>query len=280
MKQHAIACLAAICTIEGLPTAKQEDLSVRALVSRATAYVSEYQQQLTAVVADEEYTQEILAQSPLDRDMPRARRLRSEVFFMFEPLERQWMAIRDTLLVDGHAIPDRPSARTAFETLPASEVGRRFAQLNSSWNIGRIIRTFNEPTLALLVFDPQQVSRFKFDRRSLVRGEDAVLATLEFEERKRPTLVRGVSLEPAFSRGEVVLDTSGRVRQTTFRLDAGARVELTTEYAPDERLGMWVPAVFRERYERGRMGSRKHELIVCEARYTNYRRFDVTTRIK
>jgi len=51
-------------------------------------------------------------------------------------------------------------------------------------------------------------------------------------------------------------------------------VELITDYARDEKLGLWVPSVFRERYQgRG-------EDIVCQAIYSNYRRFDVSTRIK
>ena len=41
---------------------------------------------------------------------------------------------------------------------------------------------------------------------------------------------------------------------------------------------MWVPSVFTERYERDSRSGR--ELIVCEAKYSNYRRFEVTGRIK
>jgi len=52
---------------------------------------------------------------------------------------------------------------------------------------------------------------------------------------------------------------------------------LTTEYAPDEKLGLWVPTVFRERYEDSRRKAR--EIVLCEARYTNYRRFQTSARI-
>jgi hypothetical protein len=275
MTRRAAACVVAAVVLA------QDDVSRGALVDRATAYVTGYQQQLTAVVADEEYTQEILAQLPADPDGPRLRRLRSEVFFVFEPKDGLWMAIRDTMLVDGRPVGDQPSARQAFETLPLSEVGRRFAVMNSSWNLGRITRNFNEPTLALLVFDERHVERFRFDRRAVSRTGNELLATVEFRERERPTLIRDLSLRPVYSRGDIVMDSSGRIRQTTFRASVDdVRVELTTEYAPNETLGMWVPAVFRERYERGRDGAREHERIACEARYSNYRRFQVLSRVK
>lgn len=258
-----------------------QDFSTRAVVSRATAYVAEYQQKLTSVVADEEYTQEVTEQVPADPAMPRARRLRSEVFFAFEAVDRQWMAIRDTILVDGVPIRDRPSVRTAFETMAPAEVRRRFSQLNAYWNIGRLGRNFNEPTLGLLVFDREHVSRFRFDGRTVVREPEATLVTLEFRERDRPTLIRDERLGTAYSRGEIVSDAAGVIRRTIFRLSLkDTKVELTTEYAHNEKLGMWVPSVFRERYERGRQGSTEYERIACEARYSNYRRFDVLTRIR
>ena len=288
MTLRAVACVLAawMTTAAAAPAATQTpatptDLSTRALVSRASAYVSQYRQRLTAVVADEEYTQEILLQVPLDPDMPRTRRLRSEVFFVFEPVDRQWMAIRDTMLVDGQPVRDKISARQAFETLSPREVRGRFSEFNARWNIGHITRNFNEPTLALLVFDEEHRSRFRFDRRTVSRKPDAVLATLEFRERERPTLIRDLSLGPVFSRGEIIMDADGAIRSTSFRLALeDVRVELTTDYAMNEKLGMRVPSVFRERYERRKERSERHERIACEAFYTNYRRFDVLTRVK
>lgn len=251
------------------------------MVERVSTYVSDYQRKLTSVVADEEYTQEILEQTPLDPAMPRTRRLRSEVFFIVETVSRHWMAIRDTRVVDGLPIRDRLSARDALETMAPDEVRRRFAQMNAQWNIGRITRNFNEPTLGLLVFDREHQPRFGFDRRSVSRASDTTLVTLEFREKERPTLILDERLGPVYSRGEIVADASGVIRRTALRLALeDTKVELTTEYVLNEKLGMWVPSVFRERYERGRQGSKAYERIACEAVYSNYRRFDVLTRIK
>lgn len=261
--------------------ATRQDFSTKAVVARAASYVAAYQQKLTSVVADEDYAQAVLAQVPDDPFMPSTRRLRSEVFFIFEPVGRQWMAIRDTMLVDGLPVRDRPSVRQAFETMAPAEVRRRYAELNAYWNIGGITRNFNEPTLGLLVLDAEHLPRFRFDRRSLKREDSTTLVTLEFRERDRPTLIRDARVGQVFSRGEIVTDANGVIRRTEFRLALNeTRVELITDYRHDEKLGMWVPVLFTERYERGRQGSAQHDRITCEAKYSTYRRFDVLTRIR
>jgi hypothetical protein len=276
---HVVAAALAAAAFQ--PPPARDDFSTRAVVARAAAYVADYQRQLTSVVADEDYAQAILAQVPKDPAMPRARHLKSEVFFVFEPVDRQWMAIRDTMLVDGLPIADRVSVREAFQTLAPADVRRRYSQFNAQWNIGAITRNFNEPTLGLLVLDAEHVRRFTFDRRSVNRVGETTLVTLAFRERERPTLIRDVREGQVFSRGEIVTDAAGVVRRTVFRLELrDVKVELITDYRPDEKLGLRVPVLFTERYERGRHGSRQHDQITCEATYSNYRRFDVVTRVK
>ena len=274
-------CLVAAIVSFAAAQSTREDFSTKAVVGRAASYVAEYQQKLTSIVADEDYAQAVLAQVPADPERPRTRRLRSEVFFIFEPVDRQWMAIRDTMLVDGMPLQDRPSVRQAFETLAPSEVRRRFADLNASWNIGRITRNFNEPTLGLLVLDAEHRERFRFDRRAVTKEGATALVTLEFRERDRPTLIRDATIGQVFSRGEIVTDAAGVIRRTVFRLALNQlKVELITDYRIDEKLAMWVPVLFTERYERGRPGSAQHDQITCEATYSNYRRFQVSSRIK
>jgi len=66
-------------------------------------------------------------------------------------------------------------------------------------------------------------------------------------------------------------------------------VELVTKYRFDERLGLMLPSVFRELYEQGKAvkgkrqtsdTSAEYEQIACEATYSNFRRFDVFSRIR
>jgi hypothetical protein len=58
--------------------------------------------------------------------------------------------------------------------------------------------------------------------------------------------------------------------------------QLTTVYASVPALGLWVPVRFQERYEQTQFRNtlNAHEVIVCDAHYTNHRRFEVTVRIK
>ena len=271
------------------------DLSTRGLVDAAARYVTAYEEQLTSVVADETYTQEVRAQVPEQRGAPRSRSMRSEMFFMFA--ERQWMAIRDVGEVDGVAVTDRPDLRASLASMPATQVAAAFKRSNSRFNIGLVTRNFNEPTLTLVVLDDDHRERFKFERKSTAKTEDGTLATIDFVEKSSPTLIRDLRYRSVYSRGSFVVEAgTGRVRRAVLRTQIDAlKVELTTDYAADARLGMWVPSVFRERYEQGEElrssnnrrdlstlpnPRREYEHVLCEARYSNYRRFEVETRIK
>jgi hypothetical protein len=263
------------------------DTTTRSVVDAAAAYVAGYQRQLTSTLADEIYIQDIIVQTPRELQMPRTRRMRSEVFFMFAPADRDWMAIRDVLAVDGNTLGERPDLREALRTLAPRDVATRFKQYNSRFNIGRIARNFNEPTLSLLVLDARHRARFSFERRRVERSGGDVLVTLEFTERESPTLIHDLVRGRVMSKGELVVEAgSGLVRRTrlTAKIEQ-LRIELITEYARDDKLGMWVPSAFREEYEYGgdtRAGrtDTEHERVLCEAHYTNFRRFETAVRIK
>jgi hypothetical protein len=268
---------------------QQPDVSEKAVVAAAAGYVASYQKLLTSILADETYNQEIVEQTPRDLEIPRTRRMRSEIFFMFAPVRHDWMTIRDVLSVDGKAVQDRPDLREALQTLPAYEVAGTFKTHNSRYNIGRTFRNFNEPTLSLLVLDDHHRARFSFDRQRVERVGGATLVTLAFTERDTPTLIRDPNGEPVFVKGEMTVEAgSGRVWrvQLTAKNDK-VRLDLTTVYSADDRLGMWVPSRFSEEYELGSpprawspASRAAHERILCEAAYTNFRRFDTSVRIK
>jgi hypothetical protein len=202
------------------------------------------------------------------------------------------MAIRDVIAVDRRPVVSRPDLREALRTLPAAEVASTFKTYNSRFNLGRVVRNFNEPTLSLLVLDSGHRGRFSFKSTRIDRWSDPKLVTLTFEETTPPTLISDLTQGPVFSKGEFVVEVgTGRIRRALLKLTiGGVRMELLTVYSPEKRLGMWVPTQFRERYEDGvAVGDAKRRLldararyeeIVCEARYTNFRRFEVIVRVK
>jgi hypothetical protein len=252
------------------------------VVDAAARYVASYERELTSIVADEVYTQEIRRQVPPIPGAPQRRQAKSEIFFMFMPMERAWMAIRDVLEIDNFSVADGPRVRDALVTLHPVDVGARMRSANASLNIGRIVRNFNEPTLALLVLDPVHKDRFRFDTGKPRRVGSETRIVVEFEERERPTLIRNMKGQPVFISGELEVEPeTGRIWRSLVRASIGpVRLELTTEYARDDRLGLILPRTFHERYEEGDLNTRDYELIVCEARYSNYRRFETSARIK
>jgi hypothetical protein len=268
------------------------EVSEREIVERAAAYVRSYQQQLTSILADELYSQQILEQTPYDKETPRTRLTKSELFFMFAPAGDGWMAIRDVMSINGRPVGNRPDLREALRLLPATDVAQKFKDYNSRFNLGRIYRNFNEPTLSLLVLDDRHRHRFSFDQKRVERSGDVTLVTLAFTERQTPTLIRDLKLGHVFSRGELIVDAAtGLIRRATLSASIGpVKIELTTTYAADVRLDMWVPVTFREQYEHGvsagdsrtrLLNTRsEYESIICEATYTNYRRFETAVRIR
>ncbi len=267
---------------------QQEAIAVAAFVTAAVDYVRQYEEELTSVVARETYRQNVRIQIPRVESEPLTRTLTSEVFFMF--VERQgWMAIRDVLKVDDATLEPRPDLRRALAELPASQVAARFKAYNARYNIGRIRRNFNEPTLALAVLSDRHRARFGFERVPPRRGDDLRLVTLAFRERTAPTLIRGLTGENVFSSGQITLDpATGRITATRMAMKIGSiRVELAAVYAHDPRLEMAVPVSFSEHYLDGapprdaaRRSTARHEEILCEARYSDFQRFAVQTRIK
>jgi hypothetical protein len=253
------------------------DLSTRALVASAAKYVAGYAVQFKYLIADEVYTQRVLD----DRgEQIAVRRMTGELFLAFIPADREWIAVHDVAEVDGRPVTDREDLQRLLKQGEFSRVAALVANRNAGFNIGAVRRNFNEPTLPLLLFDPKRIRGVAFDRRDVVREPEATRVTLAFTERDRPTLIRTVRGAPIFTKGEILIDAAtGRVERTALELkDGDIQAQLITDYALDDNVKLWVPSVFTERYQ-GKVTGRR-EVIECEARYSNYRRFEVTGRIK
>lgn len=281
MHQVRIVLIVALSTLAvGVASAAPDqaarpNTSVKALVAAASKYVAGYEQDFAFLIADESYSQ-----TSTDADgRTQNRLLRSEFFLTFLPADNEWVSVRDPIEVDGAPVTGRGDLRTLLAK--GGEIRGLIAQVvsrNARYNIGQVTRNFNEPTLPLLLLEAKRVNEVKFERHEVGREGTVTLATLVFEERGRPTLVRGPDGSIP-GKGEIVIEAAtGIVRRTSFELDrTGVKVKLTTDYALDKKLNLWLPAVFTERYD---TTSPIEEVVLCEATYSNYRRFDVTARIK
>lgn len=283
MPAAAIAALPAIPA--AVAPAQQERVVVARFVDQAVEYVRAYQTELTSIIAEERYSQRVRAQSPREEG-PRERTLASEVFFMFVP-GQAWMAIRDVLRVDGAPVETRLDVRKALDELSPSEVSARLKAFNARFNVGRVHRNFNEPTFGLLVLDDRHRASFDFSRAPRRPGDDPSRVRVAFRESRRPTIIRDLDGRPAHMTGSFAMDpATGRIDDIDVRVTIGPlKVALTTAFAFDPRLGMAVPVRFTEHYTDGRAprdgrARGRHEEIVCEATYSNFKRFEVRAKVK
>jgi hypothetical protein len=247
------------------------------LVRAAASYVARYQRDFQFLLADEHADQIRTVEGHPARE---ARAMRGELFLTYLAADRRWIAIHDVADVDGVPVPDRDDLRALLRQSAAGAVARRLAARNARYNLGRVIRNFNEPTLALQVFSEDRHRQFRFAREAVSQEAGVTLVTVGFRERDRPTLVSSVRGGAVYSTGEAHLEVAtGRIHRSRIRFEDGPVVAtLDTTFAANADVGLWVPVRFTERYELDDDGGR--ETIVGDARYTNYRRFETSGRLR
>jgi hypothetical protein len=271
--------LALIATLALDQTAPQKppDTSSRAVVEKAASHIKEYQEALQFVLADETTVQEVF--NP--RGARTAKRITSGEFFLaYVAADGGWLAVRDIQNVDGKPVEARENLRELLNRGSFARIGRQVADSNARYNLGTISRNFNDPMLALVILDDKHRGRFRFSRRSVEQGPAGPIVTLEFTERDYPSLIRGSDGRHIFTKGELTIDAStGRLRRTIITMkDDATEASLTTVFAENEKLGLWLPSSMTERYEN--TSRDRGELVVVESTYTNYRRFNVKYVIK
>jgi len=241
------------------------------LFARLVDYVANYRQDYSAVVAEEDYRQS----TPTERV-----HLRSDFLLVKSPDIEGWVSYRDVFEVDGYPVRDREErVRKLFldPTPVARERLRQIKEESARYNVGEVQRNLNVPLFPLLFLDPANVQRFRFELGGKRQLQGIETRQVEFKERTRPTIVRNDyddSDMPA-SGWFLVDPATGAVLQTAlFYYGASDQsCETVVQYVRDPALAMWVPAEMSETC-RDRNGS---FMLKREARYSNFRRFQVTT---
>lgn len=271
--------------------AQPAQITVEQTLAEVRAYLDQYRADMAFVIADERTTQRIMRQTPVVKGAPTSRRTEAEVYFKFVDIDETWMAIRDFTRIDDKPVTSHPDLKAALQSQGLAQVARTFKAFNSQFNVGRTLRNFNEPTLALGVLEARRASQFQFTRKGVRTRNGVTLVTLSFKDVHGPhALIYDLQLRPAAVEGEFVVEAgTGRIHRTVLKVVLGSvNAELTTDYQRAATLNLMVPTLFREHYEDGvdHSGSAvldfraQYESIVCESRYTNFRRFTTTSRIK
>jgi hypothetical protein len=249
------------------------------------AYVQSYGEKASIVVATERYTQEARTG---DQAAPERRHTVADFAIVKAEGFGGWVGFRDVVEADGTGIPDRQGRllRVLSASAGSMDEARRLSDESARFNVGPIVRNFNVPTAALFFFRPDNLDRFKFTRKHA--GRDGVWE-IAFRETERPTLIRTPEGQSVPSEGSVWVNAAdGTVVRTNLRMNkfatgtsakrefTSAQVDVT--YARVAALDMWLPETMRESYEaaRGTFVDR----ISAEARYSDYRHFQTSVRIK
>jgi hypothetical protein len=287
----AIAC--ASSTVPG--TAQRASLSE--VLARAGAYVEEFQRQLSGIVAEETYLQEVvpvLGMNAIGRMRFQRRRLRSDLLLLRPEGSISWVQFRDVFEVDGKPLRDREERLTALFLEPTPSTAQRVNRIRSEsarYNIGDIERTMNVPVLPLAVLDPENQPRFRFTiddvdtrTKSAPASADGLPGTPSFTvstevwvvryvEVKRPTLVHAQAGADIFSRGRFWIEpASGQVLMSEMITENDdVRGQINISYQSEPLLGLLVPIEMRERYTKP--GYRA--TITGQATYGKFREFQV-----
>jgi hypothetical protein len=240
-----------------------------------------FEQDFAMVISDEDYRQRATGRI---YPAPRNRQTRSEMLFLWMPDEGAWLTVRNVQTADGRPVAD--SENRLQRVLGDNDAARltrlrRLLDESARFNLGRIVRNFNYPTLVLSYLDPSLQSRFAFTAagRERVNGIDAW--KIEYEERARPTVIRENGADRT-SRGAVwIADRDGVVARTRLELtipllETIASIEV--DYQKDVKADMWVPSRMHETYLQSQAMMIK-EAIDCVATYSNFRRFETSGRI-
>jgi hypothetical protein len=261
--------------------------NIRTVVERAHQWVEQFERDFIAVVADEAYDQ---FASDGSGEPPSHRRIHSELLFLRPDSGGGWVAVRNVLSYsdDGEPPIEVPNSRDRLtRALERSRADgrsalRRLADESARFNIGKLARNFNTPTLALQFLDAVHRDRFKvrLDGSEQIAGED--VWRLKYEERSHPTIIQANFHDIALTGGIWSRASDAAIVRTQLELDAkprddhsGLHTTITVDYGRDEKLDRMVPSRMQEDYVE-HAGSHR---VTGTAVYSNYQVFQTSARV-
>ena len=286
-----LVVLAALGVLQAAPRTEQPSLDT--VLERSAKYVSLLHAQLSSIVAEETYVQEVRGNDLESSTGTKRRTLRSDLLLLKPAALPRYVEYRDVFEVDGAAVRDRQERLTALFLEPGRTSDERLRAIvaeSARHNIGGIPRNINTPMLALSFLKADLQPRFRFRhlrgtapelRAGLQRDADpavfrvtAEMWGIEFRETKRPTVIRTNDGRDFLARGRFWIDpATGVVLISQLDMNNGAvSGTINVSYQSEPLLGFRVPVEMRERYAAG------STVIDGTATYGRFRRFEVNTR--
>jgi hypothetical protein len=183
-----VASLAILASAPTHDTAMREGL--QETLRLAGDYVRQFEVNLRVVLSDELYDQRVLLNGS---SKPFAqRKTKAEWAFVEIPDEHNWIAIRNVVELNGAKIDGNRGRIDTVLTGALADQPSRFHALaveSARYNIGNIYRNFNDPTLAVLFFDPANQVEFQFKHTGYDTVAGERLARVEYREQRRHTQI-------------------------------------------------------------------------------------------
>lgn len=266
----------ALAAVAGLGAAAPQAPDLPTLLSRAAAYISTYEHQLSAVVAEETYDQSVGSDN--DRAVKNQHQQLHSDLMLIDLGEASWVQFRDTYAVDDTPLREHEARLEQLFLNPSADAltrAQHVADESASHNLG-VVRNINVPTMALAYLSGpnQKRSAFTLDGPATIGGASTMIVGFR-EEAKPPTIQVSVGTLATSGRYWIVPDTGAVLCSEldiaiTGAHSKGLKGTVTVTYQEQPALKMLVPAAMDEEYDRD-----SGEIDRGHATYANLRRFSV-----
>ena len=268
----------------------QDKQSLNDVLKMTAAYVADFKKQLSGIVAEEDYVQQVAYTARIGGGSGRARKLRSDLLLVKPADADRYVELRDVFEVDGKPVRDRQERLQRLLRDDSAAAGSQLAAIiraSATYNIGGIQRNVNTPLMALQFLEAANQERVKFTHVAKPKpvfkdGADQFVIetpvfrvstemwTVAFEERKKNTLIRMPSGRDLPARGRFWIDPSnGSVLISELTVDGGGVIAtITVSYQSEPLMGFLVPVEMRETY------IREGERIGGQAQYGKFRKIE------
>lgn len=270
----------------------------REVLTRASAYVQMFREQLSNLVAEETYSQTVRTAMGVTITVdgkgttPRGHRdLKSDILMVRVP--GGYTEFRDVFEVDGRPVRDRQNRLMDLFVSGNREAGEQIERLNQEsarYNIGDVYRNFNTPSVALMFLEAEMQPRFEFrssrnrtptlatpqDRTASRFAIPENLVVIEYKETARHTVIRrfdGLGDLPASGRFWIDPDSGAIMFSELVVADPLMRITIDVAYGRAAGVAVQVPLEMRERY----VNQRDRVITEGTAGYDKLRRFQVNT---
>jgi hypothetical protein len=276
LRPGVLACLAGV--LLAVPVLCAQPRSPAAVLAAAAEYLAKYEHDVVAVVAQEDYRQQIASATRPTRQ------LRSDLV-MIASAERGWVEFRDVFEVDGRKVRDHDDRIAQLLLTPnpnahqqAASIVEESARFNLSPSGITFERTLNIPLEALRFLRKSNQSRSRFEIAGEERADIGMVIVLRFQEQVTPRLISS-PLDAAASGRFWIEPSSGRVVRSELQMSApNVMATVTVKYAGQFEPAIWLPASMDEEYDL----IDRTVAVSGHATYSNFRRFrvDVSTDLK